>query len=86
MLAPLIVFATLGVASAILSGAALSFLGLGVQPPDASWGTMLGRSTTYMERAPWLVTIPGLMIFVTVLALNTLGDGLRDSIGREVRE
>jgi ABC-type dipeptide/oligopeptide/nickel transport system permease subunit len=47
---------------------------------------MLGRSTTFMERAPWLVTIPGLMIFVTVLALNTLGDGIRDSIGREVRE
>jgi ABC-type dipeptide/oligopeptide/nickel transport system permease subunit len=86
VLSPLLVRVSLTLGFCVLAEAAISFLGLGVQPPDASWGTMLGRSTTFMERAPWLVTIPGLMIFVTVLALNTLGDGIRDSIGREVRE
>jgi ABC-type dipeptide/oligopeptide/nickel transport system permease subunit len=86
VLSPLLVRVSLTLGFCVLAEAAISFLGLGVQPPDGSWGTMLGRSTTFMERAPWLVTIPGLMIFVTVLALNTLGDGIRDSIGREVRE
>jgi ABC-type dipeptide/oligopeptide/nickel transport system permease subunit len=86
VLSPLLVRVSLTLGFCVLAEAAISFLGLGVQPPEASWGTMLGRSTTFMERAPWLVTIPGLMIFVTVLALNTLGDGIRDSIGREVRE
>ncbi len=77
-LAPVWVDATLGMASAILDESALSFLGLGVQPPNPSWGSMLGRGRDYLSIAPWLTTYPGLCIMVTVLALNLLGDGLRD--------
>jgi ABC-type dipeptide/oligopeptide/nickel transport system permease subunit len=86
ILSPLLVRISLTIGFCILAEATISFLGLGIQPPGASWGTMLGRSTTYMERAPWLVTLPGLAIFITVLAFNTLGDGLRDSLGRETRK
>lgn len=77
-LAPVWVAATLGMGSAILNEAALSFLGLGVQPPNPSWGSMLGRGRDYLSVAPWLTTFPGLCILVTVLGLNLLGDGLRD--------
>lgn len=86
VLSPLIVQISLALGFAIIAEASLSFLGLGVQPPQASWGTMLGRSTRFMEDAPHLVILPGLLITVTVLALNIVGDGLRDSLGREVRE
>ena len=77
---PLIVAATLGIASAILDAAALSFLGLGAQPPMAEWGTMLGSERNQVFTAPHLVFYPGVAIMITVLAFNLLGDGLRDAI------
>lgn len=82
VLSPLVVQISLSMGFAILFEAALSFLGLGVQPPDASWGTMLGRSTQYMEQAPFLVIFPGLAIMLTVLAFNVLGDAVNDALGR----
>jgi len=77
---PLIVQGTLGIATAILDAAALSFLGLGAQPPTAEWGTMLGSERNQVFTAPHLVFYPGLAIMTTVLAFNLLGDGLRDAI------
>jgi peptide/nickel transport system permease protein len=85
VLSPLIVQISLAAGFAMLAEASLSFLGLGAQPPDASWGSMLGRGVRNMTRAPWLIFAPGAMIALTVLAFNVLGDGIRDSIGREVR-
>ncbi len=79
-MAPIIVSATLGVASAILSEAYISFLGLGVQPPTATWGNMLEGASSYIEVAPWLWIFPGLLIVLTVLSINFLGDGLRDAL------
>jgi ABC-type dipeptide/oligopeptide/nickel transport system permease subunit len=79
-LAPLIVQGTLGIASAILEAAALSFLGLGAQPPTPEWGTMLGSERNQVFTAPHLVFYPGLAIMITVLAFNLLGDGLRDAL------
>lgn len=79
-LPPLIVLATLGVATAILDTAALSFLGLGAQPPTPEWGTMLGSERNQLFSAPHLVFIPGAAISITVLAFNLLGDGLRDAL------
>lgn len=79
-LPPLIVLATLGIATAILDTAALSFLGLGAQEPTAEWGTMLGRERNQLFSAPHLVFAPGIAISVTVLAFNLLGDGLRDAL------
>ena len=79
-LAPIIVSATLGVAGAILSEAYVSFLGLGVQPPTASWGNMLENAYTYLESAPWLWFFPGLLTVLTVLSINFIGDGLRDAL------
>ena len=70
----------LGMGAAILTESVLSFLGLGVQPPHASWGNMLENSLAYMEDAPWMAIIPGLFITFTVLALNFIGDGLRSSL------
>jgi len=78
--APLIVQASLGVAFAILSEASLSFLGLGVQPPTPSWGAMLSFGKDYLNHAPWMAIAPGAAIFVTVLAFNFLGDGIRDAL------
>lgn len=75
---PVLVQASLSVAAAILVEAALSFLGLGVQPPTPSWGSMLRLGFGYLDRAPWASFWPGLAIFVTVLGINLLGDGLRD--------
>jgi peptide/nickel transport system permease protein len=82
VLAPVIVAATYGMASAILTEAGLSFLGLGVQPPEASWGNMLNaaQSISILETMPWLWVPPGVMIAITVLSLNFLGDGLRDAL------
>ncbi|MEW6104153.1 MAG: nickel transporter permease [bacterium] len=77
-MAPVIVMATLGMACVILAAAALSFLGLGAQPPTPEWGAMLNRGRAFMRTAPHLMIFPGLMIMVTVLAFNLLGDGLRD--------
>lgn len=85
VLSPLIVQISLAASFAMLAEAGLSFLGLGVQSPDASWGSMLGRAFSYINVAPWLSIFPGLCIAFTVLALNVLGDGMRDAIGREDR-
>lgn len=79
-LTPLIVQGTLGIATAILDAAALSFLGLGAQPPTPEWGSMLGQERNQVFTAPHLVFFPGLAIMVTVLAFNLLGDGLRDAL------
>jgi peptide/nickel transport system permease protein len=79
-IAPIVVSATLGVANAILSEAYISFLGLGVQPPTATWGNMLEGAYNYIESAPWLWIFPGILILFTVLSINFLGDGLRDAL------
>jgi dipeptide transport system permease protein len=84
-LAPLIVQATLGFSTAILDAAALGFLGLGAQPPTPEWGTMLASSLQFLQRAPWVVTWPGVSILVTVLAFNLLGDGLRDALDPKLK-
>jgi peptide/nickel transport system permease protein len=84
-LSPIIVQASLGVGNAILVEAALSFLGLGVQPPDPSWGSMLAFGRSLLGQAPWYATFSGLAIFVTVLALNFLGDGLREALDPRLR-
>ena len=85
-LAPVLVSATLGVAGAILVESSLSFLGLGVQPPDASWGNMLMDGKNTLEIAPWLSFCPGLAILVTVLGYNLLGESLRDMLDPRLRE
>lgn len=77
---PLIVLVTLGIGTAILDTAALSFLGLGAQPPTPEWGTMLGSERNQLFSAPHLVFVPGVAISLTVLAFNLLGDGLRDAL------
>jgi peptide/nickel transport system permease protein len=76
---PLIVQATLAIAAAIIAEAALSFLGLGQQPPAPSWGSMLNTAKNYIDNAPWMAIWPGLSIFLLVLSFNLLGDGLRDA-------
>jgi peptide/nickel transport system permease protein len=77
---PIIVAATLGMAGAVLTESALSFLGLGVQPPMSSWGNMLMDSQAYMRDAPWMAIIPGVLILMTVLALYFVGEGLREEL------
>jgi len=84
-LAPVVVAATLGVGYAIILEASASFLGLGVQPPTASWGSMLNRAQGLMIQAPWVAIFPGLMILLTVMAINFLGDGLRDALDPRAR-
>ena len=79
-LTPLIVQGTLGIATAILDAAALSFLGLGAQPPMPEWGSMLGAERNQVFSAPHLVFFPGIAIMLTVLGFNLLGDGLRDAL------
>ncbi|MGD8814945.1 MAG: ABC transporter permease [Anaerolineales bacterium] len=79
-IAPVIVAATLGVASAIIAESYISFLGLGVQPPTATWGNMLDGAYNYVETAPWLWIFPGILILLTVLSINFVGDGLRDAL------
>jgi peptide/nickel transport system permease protein len=79
-LAPIIVAATLGVATAIIAESTLSFLGLGIQPPVASWGNMLKDAQTDMRDAPWVAVFPGLSIFLAVVSINFIGDGLRDAL------
>ncbi|MGH9892378.1 MAG: ABC transporter permease, partial [bacterium] len=77
-LAPIIVAATLGVAGAIIAESTLSFLGLGIQPPTPAWGNLLGEGRVYMLNSWWIAAFPGLAIFVTTLAINLMGNGLRD--------
>jgi peptide/nickel transport system permease protein len=84
--APIIVQATLALSTAILAEATLSFLGLGTQPPDPSWGTMLGTGRKYMESAPHVAIFPGLAIAITVLGFNLLGDALRDALDPSLRD
>ena len=79
-LAPVIINATLTLGFAIIAESSLSYLGLGVQPPTPTWGQMLIGAQQYMESAPWLALIPGMFLFVTLLCINFLGDGLRDSL------
>ncbi|MCC6314505.1 MAG: ABC transporter permease [Thermomicrobiales bacterium] len=83
--APLIVQASLSVAFAILAEASLSFLGLGVKPPEASWGRMVSEGRQYLQDAPWLVFGPGVAIFLTVMGLNFVGDALRDALDPRLR-
>jgi peptide/nickel transport system permease protein len=80
VVAPIVVVATLGVGSAILVAATLSFLGLGSQPPTPEWGRMLSEGRQYLREQWWIATFPGLAIMLAVLALNLLGDGLRDAL------
>ena len=84
-LSPLIVQAALGVSDAILEAAALGFLGLGAQPPIAEWGTMLADAREFIRSDPWLVTLPGLAILITVVSINLMGDGLRDALDPKMR-
>lgn len=76
---PLVVSATLQMAFAIITESGLSYLGFGIQPPTASWGNILESAQLHVYRAPWLAIFPGLMIFITVMAINFIGDGLRDA-------
>jgi peptide/nickel transport system permease protein len=85
VLAPLIVITTNGIAGAIISGAALSFLGLGAQSPTPEWGIMLSDGRVYLRTAWWVTTFPGLAIMITVMAINLLGDGLRDVLDPRLR-
>lgn len=84
-MAPIIVQSTLGVASAILNAAGLSFIGLGIQPPNPEWGAMLSGGRQYIRDYPHLTLYPGLTIMITILALNFLGDGLRDALDPKQR-
>ncbi len=84
-LAPLIVLAALGVSDAILEAAGLGFLGLGAQPPTPEWGSMLADSREFIRSDPWIVTLPGLAILITVVAINLAGDGLRDALDPKMR-
>ncbi len=84
-MAPIIVQATLSFSTAILDAAALGFLGLGAQPPTAEWGTMLSDAVKFLRAAPWIVIFPGIAIFVTVVAFNLMGDGLRDALDPKLK-
>ena len=79
-LGPIIVYTTLTIPSVMLLEAFLSFLGLGVQPPETSWGLLISFGTETMEEYPWLLFFPGLVLAITLFALNFLGDGLRDAL------
>ncbi len=85
-IAPIIVLATMSIGGAILTEAALSFLGMGVQPPAASWGNMLSEARSFLFTAPWLMLYPGMAILTTVLGFVLLGDGLRDALDVKMKE
>lgn len=85
IVAPVIVLATLGMAAAIITGSALSFLGLGIKPPTPEWGNMLAEGREFLQRAPWVAFFPGAAIMLTVLSINLLGDGLRDALDPRMR-
>jgi dipeptide transport system permease protein len=84
-MAPIIVQATLSFSTAILDAAALGFLGLGAQPPTPEWGTMLSDAVKFLRAAPWIVMFPGIAIFITVVAFNLMGDGLRDALDPKLK-
>lgn len=83
--APIIVSATLGIANAILSESALSYMGFGIQPPIPSWGNMLQNAQVYLRDAPLMAVWPGLLISLTVVGINFMGDGLRDALDPRLR-
>jgi peptide/nickel transport system permease protein len=85
VVAPLVVTATLGLGTAVLSAAALSFLGLGSPPPQPEWGRMLSEGRDYLREAWWISTFPGVAIMAAVLGMNLLGDGLRDVLDPRLR-
>ena len=85
-LSPIIVSATMGIGGAILSAAALGFLGLGAQPPAPEWGSMIGDGVPFLRTSPWMVFYPGMAIMLTVLGFNLFGDGLRDALDPQMRE
>jgi peptide/nickel transport system permease protein len=85
VVAPVIVLATLGMAAAIITGSALSFLGLGIKPPTPEWANMLAEGREFLQHAPWVAFFPGAAIMVTVLSINLLGDGLRDALDPRMR-
>ena len=80
LLGPVVVYVTLTIPGVILAESTLSFLGLGVQPPLASLGTLLSTGAAYMELAPWLILFPALVMIATLMSLNFIGDGLRDAL------
>jgi peptide/nickel transport system permease protein len=82
---PIVVQASLSIAFAILAEASLSFLGLGVPPPEPSWGGMINQGRGYLQQAPWIVFGPGAALFVTVLGLNFVGDAIRDALDPRIR-
>jgi len=84
-MAPLIVNASLGFSTALLAAAGLGFLGLGVQAPTPEWGSMLSSARDYIQRAGWVVTLPGLTILIAVLSVNLMGDGLRDALDPKLK-
>jgi dipeptide transport system permease protein len=84
-MAPLIVQGTLSFSNAILDAAALGFLGMGAQPPTPEWGTMLAEAREFILSAWWVVTLPGVAILLTVIAINLIGDGLRDALDPKLK-
>lgn len=86
VLAPIVVLATLGFPVAVLAAAALSFVGLGAQPPSPEWGAMIVGGRTYITTAPWLINFPGLAIFATVLGFNLFGNAVRDALDPRLRQ
>ena len=85
-MAPIFVAATLQVGEAIILESGLSFLGMGIQPPVPSWGNMLSNAQQYMIASPWLAVYPGIMIFLTVVSINFMGDGLRDALDPKLKQ
>jgi peptide/nickel transport system permease protein len=86
VMGPIIVQATMAVSSVIISAAGLSFIGMGVQPPDPEWGAMLSQGNEFIRRAPYLVIFPGLAIVLSALSFNLVGDGLRDALDPRLRD
>lgn len=86
VLPTLIVYSTISISAPIVSEAALSFLGLGIQPPEVSWGSMLADARSYIRVAPWFATLPGIAITITVVGFNLLGDGLRDALDPRMKQ
>ncbi|WP_084500752.1 ABC transporter permease [Halalkalibacillus halophilus] len=84
-MAPIMVQATLAIAAAIIVEASLSYLGLGTQPPDPSWGSMLANGQGYLDSAPWIALFPGFFIFLTVISINLFGDGIRDMLDPKMK-
>ena len=84
--ASIVVYATMNIGGAILTESALSFLGMGVVPPDPSWGTLIQTGQQYLQTEPWLMILPGLAVLSTVLAFTLLGDGLRDALDVKMKD